>query len=368
MNMREIIGKSLRRLRQETGLTQAELADQAGLSRVSVVNYESGKALPDSANLLRLSQVFGVTVDSLLRPAQEAGVFKYRSDCSLERRPGVREKMLRWAAEYAALERLFGEPHYTPESVSCRTVRGNKHRIEGAADAFRRRLALGPDEGAGDLFARVEALGLKCLRRSLDVADLFGVSAVNEQDGAFVLVNATTTIERQVFTLAHELGHLIFHRDDFSPGRQATAIREHDSKEKVADYFAGRLLVPAEGLRAALQRRSPSAELLVRLKRRYCVSYSTLIRRIDELRHRKQPELYGRLKAYAKRHGEPVGKRDEPFPLAEEDFPENMRFRGLVLRALGQEKITMAAAASLLDMTIAALRSTWREPIGAART
>jgi len=53
--------------RKKRGMSQEELADQLGVSRQAVSRWELGATLPDAPNLLKLSDLFEVTVDYLLR-------------------------------------------------------------------------------------------------------------------------------------------------------------------------------------------------------------------------------------------------------------------------------------------------------------
>lgn len=47
-------------------MTQAELADRLGISRVTLTNWEIGRANPDHETLVRIADLFGVTTDYLL--------------------------------------------------------------------------------------------------------------------------------------------------------------------------------------------------------------------------------------------------------------------------------------------------------------
>lgn len=70
-------------LRKAAGFSQEELAEKLGVSRQAISRWEAGSTLPDAVNLLGLSDLFRVTVDSLLRddedlvptdiPAENAG-------------------------------------------------------------------------------------------------------------------------------------------------------------------------------------------------------------------------------------------------------------------------------------------------------
>lgn len=65
----------LREARIRAGLTQAEISKKIGLSQNQYSNWETGKAKIDSRQILRLSEILGVSVNYLLgkeSPAPEA--------------------------------------------------------------------------------------------------------------------------------------------------------------------------------------------------------------------------------------------------------------------------------------------------------
>ena len=60
-------------LRKRRGMSQEELAERLNVSRQAVSRWETGTAMPDAANLLQLSRIFGVSTDYLLgaEPSRE---------------------------------------------------------------------------------------------------------------------------------------------------------------------------------------------------------------------------------------------------------------------------------------------------------
>lgn len=62
----------MKKYRNEQGLSQDALAEKIFVSRQTISNWETGKNYPDINSLLRMSEVFGITVDVLLKgDAQE---------------------------------------------------------------------------------------------------------------------------------------------------------------------------------------------------------------------------------------------------------------------------------------------------------
>lgn len=60
-------GLTIARLRKQTGLTQSQLAKKLLVSDKAISRWESGVGLPEVANLVALSEVFGVSVDYIIK-------------------------------------------------------------------------------------------------------------------------------------------------------------------------------------------------------------------------------------------------------------------------------------------------------------
>jgi len=60
-------GTLLYTLRKEKGWTQTELADKLGMTNQAVSKWETGDSYPETLQLLKLSELFGITVDDLLK-------------------------------------------------------------------------------------------------------------------------------------------------------------------------------------------------------------------------------------------------------------------------------------------------------------
>ena len=61
-----VVEKRIKALRENSGLSQADVAHRLGISRTSVSAWEMGSACPNAAYLIELSKLFGVTVDFIL--------------------------------------------------------------------------------------------------------------------------------------------------------------------------------------------------------------------------------------------------------------------------------------------------------------
>lgn len=64
------LAEKLLALRTEKGLSQEDLAEQLGVSRQSVSKWETGQSVPDLDRIIKLADLFGVTVDELVREGE----------------------------------------------------------------------------------------------------------------------------------------------------------------------------------------------------------------------------------------------------------------------------------------------------------
>lgn len=169
---------------------------------------------------------------------------------------------------------------------------------EGFASIFRKAFCLVDDsEPLTHLPQVIEELGvLTLLSRDPTVE---GVSAIVE-GYAFILVAARTFRPRMLFTIAHELGHLVAHHDARGSG-YALLDRDSDihgisgptdrSEEQFADRFASCLLLPQHGvlrflkaIREQVQASGPLGDIeILWLSRFYGVGFEAAARRCEQL-------------------------------------------------------------------------------------
>ena len=67
------LGETIYNLRKEKKLSQGDLAEQLSVSRQSVSKWENNSAVPDLDKLVKLSTIFGVSLDELVKGEMQAG-------------------------------------------------------------------------------------------------------------------------------------------------------------------------------------------------------------------------------------------------------------------------------------------------------
>jgi transcriptional regulator with XRE-family HTH domain len=70
MDMRQLVGRNVRRLRQRRDLTQEEFAEASGFSQQYISSLERGHRNPTVVTLYELATALGVSHVELVRPAR----------------------------------------------------------------------------------------------------------------------------------------------------------------------------------------------------------------------------------------------------------------------------------------------------------
>jgi Zn-dependent peptidase ImmA (M78 family) len=139
-------------------------------------------------------------------------------------------------------------------------------------------------EALGSWTAAVERLGVLVFQTSgVDMLEMRGFS-IPESVYPVIVVNAQDSPRGRVFTILHELAHLLLRSGGLCDTREA---RETDGEEVLCNHVAGAMLVPESALLEAIgpmaavlkKRTIPDAEL-ASLSRRFAVSREVVLRRL----------------------------------------------------------------------------------------
>ena len=120
-----IMADKIIQLRKKNGWSQEELAEKMNVSRQAVSKWESAQSIPDLEKLLRLSELFGVTTDYLLKDDHEEEEFTDTPEPTIvpsadaaENAKPMRRVTLAEANEYLAL-RETASKHIALGVVLC---------------------------------------------------------------------------------------------------------------------------------------------------------------------------------------------------------------------------------------------------------
>lgn len=291
------LGRQIRMLREAAGLTIADLAEQVGLTSSEIADLEDGRRrittreLSDIAVCLRVSQLAIIEPDSLLaripiaaREHNGAVADEGKRDDAVDRIMALAE--LDWALNDGN-QRCNTKIEHAPQPESSSSW---LHHAQTLADwtieQFDDRIA--SYNTLPDLATAIET----CLEIDVMVEDFNGSTplgvSITDNRFPFILINARQSTSRGLFTLAHELGHVL-NRDgeitidyNLSPSSEA---------EKSANAFAAMLLMPESRIKEINRQYKRMAESLAHMLISCGVSYEALIYRLHNL---KMINVHGR--------------------------------------------------------------------------
>jgi transcriptional regulator with XRE-family HTH domain len=71
MDMRKLVGRNIKRIRLQAGLTQEQFAERSGFAQQYVSSLENGRRNPTVVTVFELASALGVSPIDLLRPDPE---------------------------------------------------------------------------------------------------------------------------------------------------------------------------------------------------------------------------------------------------------------------------------------------------------
>lgn len=346
-----MIGERIKQARKAAGLSLRALADRAGVTAMAISKYEAGKSIPSSRVLLDLSKALGVRTEYFFRPVKiELQEVKHRKHSHLPKKAleqiegDVKEQLERFIELEELLPNGPVKAFTLPDNLAAPIT--DLDQIEAVARQLRQFWDLGVDP-IPVLTDMLEERGIKVFQ-SQAINDRFDGLAATVDGVPVVVVGRGWPGDRQRFTLAHELGHLVLH------GRLAQGIDE----EAAANRFAGAFLAPADEVRKELgEKRSwlEPGELAV-LKKSYGLSMQGWMHRAKELGILPESH-YVAMRKYFNSRGWNKTEPGEQYP------PEQPQlFDQLVYRALGQELISESKAAELLRMPVSEFQKKRNNP------
>ncbi len=315
------IAANLARLRLDKDLTQEGLALRAGLSRVALGRIERGAVLPRAKTLHALATALAVPVGDLVTPVRPLESVRFRARAQVRSREQILAEVSKWLQAYAWLEDDLGER----PAFSFDKARPAPDELVpvAVARAARQTVDVPPNAAVHDICGLLEGGGVKILLLETKRDSFFGLSVGQRDGGPAVVVNTwdRISVERWIFTAAHELGHLLLHPHEYQ--RDATALPEDAERE--ADEFASEFLMPDqafEGEWEATWGHSLLARVL-KVKRIFRVSYKTVLYRLVQS-GRETSKVWQTFQSQHRDHfGKTLRKADEPRAIGKSEFAWN---------------------------------------------
>ena len=350
------LGRRIRAHRIAAGLSLRKLSLRVPVSAQALSQYEHGRTQPRNEVLEILADVFGTRTEHLLRAPDGEWLRSIRMRELRNRRQKTlrkaQESLVSMTERSLVLEQKLGGGFPSPSLPVMEDIRliRDAEDAEWLAQDVRRRWGLGTGP-LPKLVSLFEARGIRVfeLLHDDDCLEFGACSAVVSFSGEswleipVILVNGALSGERKRFALCHELSHMIL----ASPMQYVLSA---EVREKLANWFAGALLLPAAALRDQLgrKRRSLSWYELREVKRQFGISYFSIASRCREAGIISRDAFRDLLELYRQRGwAETPGCEDSAMSPTEES---STRLRRLAIRAVMEEIMTPREAAILLDV------------------
>lgn len=274
--------KMLTQLRKREGLTQKEMAARLGVGQSLISQIERGERSLGDELVTAARKEFDLS-RTYFTDRRPVGYDRRSLNYRRQKLPAkTQDRLLYQFGETEQDIQATDLPIPTVELRFPRPTGGERlsvEEIEAAASHARKTLRLPPQGPIPNVIRAVEAAGIVVTPLEMNGVDLSkfdGVSSPEKPDrGPLVIGYAPQESgDRQRFTIAHELGHLVLHlveRPD------SEAVREDE-----AHQFAGAFLYPAND---AEQEITPALSLseFARIKAHHGISIQAIIRRARDL-------------------------------------------------------------------------------------
>lgn len=249
-------GENLEYMRQLNGLSRSDLAQQIGVSEQAIWQYEAKNVMPEINKIHQLCQLFKVKSyfflkqrDAILNQAFvdiHRIAFRAKNQKSSNKLLNRQHKQSEFISNFTNY--LFS--HVSQPKLKIYEIineidkvwKGqplNKELINRIAEQTRR-LILGSGTNQ-NLLLEIEKMGIVVYEQQLDMStDAFSFWS-NDETPYIILGDNKGIAVRRNFDIAHELGHLLLHRQvEFD----LLTRDEYKDVEKEADWFAAHFLLP----------------------------------------------------------------------------------------------------------------------------
>ena len=354
-----MFGTRLKVARTAAGLSLRRLEARIGnlVTAQAIGKYERNESLPGSTVLIALADALDVSVDYLAGDPElvlEAVEFRKKTITRRREEAQVEAQVLHLLERYLLVEDQLGlrsVEWHSPREAPYPVMR-DIPEADHAARSLRDHWSLGNDP-IPNLMELLEEQGIKVL--AVDSVKIDGLTARARRAGKrpipVIVVNASQCRERQYFTLAHELGHLVME------------VASHLNDEKAAHRFAGAFLMPPDAMWAEVgkHRRSVSLGELLELKQIFGTSVQAITYRCKDLGIIGE-SLFQRLFEDFTRLGWRTSPYKEPY---EGKSEKPKRFERLTFRALAEGVVSEPKAAELLGISVHELNQRMENPLAA---
>lgn len=263
-------------------LSKASLADILDVSPSTITKWEDGTHKPQANILQTMSDFFQIPANWFLRPYPNYGnplfLNRAKKRVLLSACTKSNTMLLNLAEIHSIANEWVGFPKLNlipclnrKEALSLFDLSVCKGKIQRLTEELRQKWGLGVSPIL-NLMKAVEKSGVIVTRFEIGSEEMDGTSAwINNHPYIFIASDKRNYF-RGRFDLAHELGHIIMHKELTEADKKA----RFDELEEQAHYFASCLLFPVQAFVAEIGHKV-TLESLIMLKKRWGVSIAAML-------------------------------------------------------------------------------------------
>ena len=287
--------------RESSGYTVKEVVDKLNRKTITaqtISDWENGQAFPSYPQLEKLAyEIYKrpVAVFFFPDPPDESDIkksFRTLPKPVEKLKPSMRILLRKARFMQFNLMELIGSDEINKKIFKEITFRTNAS-VKSLTHKVRNYLGISleeqkkwkdPTKALNQWREAVQSCGVFVFKNSFKESDFSGF-CLYDTDFPVIYINSKQAPARQIFTLFHELAHILFQTSGFDPSHEnyfRGQLTSHNKKiETICNEFAGAFLVPDESLDSQIQRFDISdLDDISRLAKEYSVSSEVILRRL----------------------------------------------------------------------------------------
>ncbi|MFZ5517881.1 MAG: helix-turn-helix domain-containing protein [Candidatus Zhuqueibacterota bacterium] len=272
-----------RELREHAGLSQAEFARRMGMDKTLLSRWENGTRAPSLDQQLTIARTLGITFDYLVN-AQFSVHFQFRAKKTLPapQKTAIDRALLDAEMQIHYLDTTFRQAKRLPQPFALR-MDFLPQQLPTLAEQTRQYLKLNQRVTFDELKQALTEFNVHIFEWALPL-ELSGLSCRNAY--TVIFINRLHTRERRLFSLVHELAHVLFHLGRDNTQTVVSVIASNrEPEEKEANAFAAELLMPGATIDTmihSLGQKIKSPETIDNLAHYFNVSRDSIFYRLAE--------------------------------------------------------------------------------------
>lgn len=287
------LGRCLQAARKRIRLSQTAVATRLKVTRQVVSAYESGKRTVSAPELQLLCNLFRAYPNDMLGFTRQSEQ-PFTTSSSFRMNTGIFELSENDRDEVEEMTKRVppdSESYLSRWKKSFRKYAANQKTpfwsMQQLAEDVRK--GLGQNEPPINVYLMAEQLGIYVMPTFLDKA----AAVVNRADETrnppappWILVNSTQPVERQRYSIGHEIAHLLLHDEELIVLHPHYYRRHFDQREIDAESFAAELLMPRDLIEQSIKNlkvKEPVEESVFLLSYLYQVSFTAMAIRLYNL-------------------------------------------------------------------------------------